>query len=71
MSQTGTQMITMNVLSDISKSKGNKTMKFGQLLKSNMRNIFVKNYAENRGRKLNLDLFLLVKTALFKRKVSG
>ena len=71
MSQTGTQMITMSMLSDISKSKGNKTMKFGQLLKSNMRNIFVKNYAENRGRKLNLDLFLLVKTALFKRKVSG
>ena len=48
MSQTGTQMITMNMLSDISKSKGNKTMKFGQLLKSNMRNIFVKNYAEKR-----------------------
>lgn len=51
MSHTGTQMITMNMLSDISKSKDNKTVKFGQLLKSNMRNISVKNYAENRGRK--------------------
>ena len=32
MSQTGTQKITINILPDISKSKGNQTMKFGQLI---------------------------------------
>ena len=29
-SQTGTQTITINILSDISKSKSNETMKFFQ-----------------------------------------
>ena len=29
-----------NILSNISRSKGNQTMKFGQLIKCNMRNIF-------------------------------
>ena len=32
MSQTGTQKIIINILPDISKSKGNQTMKFGQLI---------------------------------------
>ena len=42
MSQTGKQIITIHILPDISRSKDNQTMKFGQLLESNMRNIFLK-----------------------------
>ena len=40
-SQTGTQTITINILPDISKSKGNQTMKFGQLIKYKVRNNFL------------------------------
>ena len=33
MSQTGQQNITIDILPNISKSKGNPTMKFGQIIK--------------------------------------
>ena len=32
---------------NISRSKGNQTMKFGQLIEYNMRNIFLKNHTQN------------------------
>ena len=41
MSQTGTQTITMNILPDISESKGNQTMKFDQLREYHMKNSFL------------------------------
>ena len=37
-SQSETQTITINILPDISKSKDNKTMKFGQLIEHNAEN---------------------------------
>ena len=37
--ETGEQIITIPILANISRSKGNQTMKFGQLIKYN-RNIF-------------------------------
>ena len=40
-SQTGTQTITIHILPDISRSNGNQTMKFGQLIENNVRNIFL------------------------------
>ena len=40
-SQTGKQVITINTLPDISKSKGNQTMKLGRLIEYNMRSIFL------------------------------
>ena len=40
-SQDGTQTITINILLDISKSKDNQNMKFGQLIEYNVRNIFL------------------------------
>ena len=40
-SQAGQQKITIHIFSNISRSKGNPTMKFGQLIEYNMRNIFV------------------------------
>ena len=38
--QTG-QLITIHILPDISRSKGNQAMKFGQLIEYNVRNIFL------------------------------
>ena len=43
MSQSGWQTIVIHILSNVSRSKGNQTMKFGQLLEYNMRNIFLQN----------------------------
>ena len=40
-SQDGTQTITINILLDISKSKDNQNVKFGQLIEYNVRNIFL------------------------------
>ena len=39
-SQTGKQIIVIHILSNISRSKENQTMKFGQLIEYHMRNIF-------------------------------
>ena len=41
-SQTAKQSVTMHLLPNISQRKGNETMKFGQLLEYNIRNIFSK-----------------------------
>ena len=40
-SQPGQQTIVIHILPNISRSKGNQTMKFGQLIEYNMRNIFL------------------------------
>ena len=40
MSQPGKQTIPIHILPNISRSKSNHTMKFGQLIEYNMRNIF-------------------------------
>ena len=42
-SQTGEQTITIHILPDISRSNGNQTMVFGQLIEYSMRNIFSSN----------------------------
>ena len=39
-SQIGTQTIAIHILPDMSRSKGNQEMKFGQLIEYNVRNIF-------------------------------
>ena len=47
MSQPGQQTILRYILPDISRSKGNQTMKFGQLIECNMKNIFLeKSYTK-------------------------
>ena len=46
-SQPGWQTIVIHILPNISRSKGNQTMKFGQLIECNMRNIFLeKSYTK-------------------------
>ena len=46
-SQPGNETIAMHRLPNISKSKGNQTMKFGQLIEYNTRNISLKNGTQN------------------------
>ena len=57
-SQPGLQTIVIHILSNIFHSKGNQTMKFGELIEYNKRNIFFKNYAENEARRLVPNLFI-------------
>ena len=45
-------------MTNISGSKGNQTLKFGQLIEYNMRNVFVKNHTQNVLEKLFPDPYL-------------
>ena len=54
-SQPGYQTIAMHILPSISRSKGNETMKFGQLIEYNIRNIFVEKSYKNVLEKLFAD----------------
>ena len=63
----------MYVLPNISRSKGNQVIKFGELIEYNMTNIFLKNLygkAENQAGWLVLDLVLFFKKALCRVKAS-
>ena len=42
-SQPGWQTIALHILPNISRSKGNQTMKLGQLIEYNKRNVFLQN----------------------------
>ena len=47
MLQPRKQTIVIHILSNISRSKGNETLKFGQLIKYNQKNIFLeKSYTK-------------------------
>ena len=49
-SQPGKQAIAIHILPNIPRCKGNQTMKFGQLIEHNMRNIFLeKSYTKYGG----------------------
>ena len=49
-SQTIQQIIIIHMLSNISRSKGNQTMDFGQMTENNMRNVFIeKSYTKCSG----------------------
>ena len=43
-SQPGKEIIVKHILPNISRSKNNQTMKFGQLIEYNMRNIFIEKF---------------------------
>ena len=55
-SQTGQQMITIHILPSISRNKGNRTIKFGELIEYNNRNIFLENHTQDMAEKLVPDL---------------
>ena len=59
-SKPGFQTIAIHILANISQSKGNQTIKFGQLIKYNKRKIFLQNYVENEAERLVPDLFLFL-----------
>ena len=46
-SEPGKQINSIHILPNISRSKGNQTMKFGERIDYNMRTFFLKNYAQN------------------------
>ena len=46
-----------------SRSKGNQTMRLGQLIEYNKRNIFLENYGENEAGRLVSEHFLFFKKA--------
>ena len=66
-SHTGQQTITIHILLNISKGKGNQTMKFGQLIEYNAR----KNDAENKAARLVPGLLLLFVKDLYEVKLSA
>ena len=70
-SSTGKQIILIHILPNISRSKDNQTMKFGQLIVYSTKIFIFKNHAENDAKRLVLDLFLFFKKALHKLKASG
>ena len=43
-SQPGSPTIAIHILPNISQSKGNQTMKYGQLIEYNKRNIFLQKF---------------------------
>ena len=57
-SQPGQQRIKTHILPNISRIKGNETMKFGQLIEHPKRNIFM---LENQAGKLVPDPYLFLK----------
>ena len=71
MSQTELQTISIHIIPNISRSKYNQTVKVGQLIEHNTRNIFFKNYEENEAGRLVPNLFLFFKKVLCKVKTGG
>ena len=67
-SKAGIQTITINIWSDISKSKDNQTMKFGQLIEHNVKNIFLQKSCRKRGRETSSKPLLFYKEALYEVK---
>ena len=61
-SQPGKQAIAVHIVPNISRSQGNQTIKFGQLIVYNMENIFLENLmkSENLIKKLFPDTFLKI-----------
>ena len=49
-SQSGLQTIAIHILPNISQSKRNQTMEFGQLIEYNKRNIFLQKLCGKQGR---------------------
>ena len=56
--QTGKQINAIHILPNISRSKGNQTMKFGQLIEYNMRNIFLEKSHSKYNGKVSNTIFL-------------
>ena len=49
-SQAGLQTVAIRIFPSISQSKGNETIKFGQLIEYNKRNVLLQKFWEKLGR---------------------
>ena len=56
--QPGLQTIAIQILPNISQSKGNQTIKFGQLIEVTKEIFFFKNFVEKEAGRLVPDLFI-------------
>ena len=63
-SQPGLQIVTIHILLNISWSKDNQAMKFGQSIENNKKNIFLRKSYKNGAERLVPDLPLFFKNAL-------
>ena len=68
-SQTRQKIITIHILLNIRRCKGNQTLKLGQLIKYNIRN--KKNHTENVGEKVVADPLKISKLGIFLDQQSG
>ena len=68
-SQPGKETIKINILPNISRTKGHRTMKIGQSIQDNMI-FFCENHPENEARRLVPDLPLFLEKALHEVKAS-
>ena len=65
-SQVGLQTFAIHILPNISHSKGNQTMKFGQLIEHNKRNIFPQKLCGKWGRETSpKPLFIFLKSFIW------
>ena len=67
-SQTGSQANTIHILANISRSKGNETMKFDQVIVYRNRKSFFKNHTKKEARRLLRDIILFFKKVLYIKK---
>ena len=68
-SQPGGQTIAIHILANISQSKGNQEIKFGQLIEYNQKNIFLQKSSRQEAQKLVPDIFLFLRKTLYKIKL--
>ena len=65
-SQPGKQTTAIHIMPNISRSKGDQTIKFGQLIEYNMRNIFLeKSYIKCGGETIPRNLSKKSKLSIF------
>ena len=59
-SQSGLQTVAIHILSNISQGKDSQTMKFGQLIEYNKRNIFLQKLCGKRGSETNFSPLFII-----------
>ena len=60
--KTGQKIIKIPLLPNISRSIGNQVLKFGHLIKCNVRNIFLQKSCRKSGWRLVPDIFVILKS---------
>ena len=71
MSSTGKKLITVNILPNISRRKGNQTVKFGQSIEYTVKNIFLQKSCRKEARRLVSGLFCFSENLLHEVKARG